>query len=74
MTKTPDHSACAVWGCASQGKPQACPFDGERHGHGRVHYKCNRAGLVFRQGWHLLCDDHYRQILAAAKHSHPYTA
>lgn len=62
---------CAVVGCEEQGAPQVCPYDGAKHGHGRIHYNCHRyqhfapkSKLRFRNDqWRLLCERHYQQVL-----------
>lgn len=67
-----DAPLCAVVGCRTAGRPQVCPYDGRYHHHGRIHYEChtykhNDPGteLRFRKGaWHLMCDEHYAQIMA----------
>lgn len=67
---------CAVDGCERQGSPQVCLYDGSYHGHGRIHYDCERAersnhGLKFRQDvWRKICAEHYdvlRRALNAAE-------
>jgi len=65
--KQPDPSPrpsplCAVLGCVSPGRAHTCPADGTSHGHGRVHYEHCHSALVFREGWHLVCDEHYRVL------------
>ncbi len=63
---------CAVVDCIAPGKEHACPFDGRLHHHGCIHYDCAAAapaveacGLVFRDGWGLLCDTHYARLVDA---------
>ena len=53
---------CAVVGCAKEGKPHRCPYDGSSHHHGRIHYDCGYpvSSLTFHQDqWDLICDEHY---------------
>jgi len=61
---------CAVSGCEHRGIPQVCLYDGRRHHHGCIHYDCDAAkmtrhGLMFREGWGLLCPSHYAVLLNA---------
>lgn len=66
----PDRPRCAVVGCTNDGRPHRCPYDGTFHGHGRIHYDCHskwvkNTKLSFEpDDWHLLCPDHYREVLA----------
>lgn len=56
---------CAVVGCAREGSPQICPYDGRYHHHGRIHYDCGYPvhSVKFRDdGWHFVCDEHYRLL------------
>jgi len=54
-------NVCAVLGCEAEGKVHECPYDGSLHRHGRIHYDCGYpvSRLEFRDGWHLICDEHY---------------
>lgn len=61
---------CAVVDCIAPGMPHRCPWDGQRHHHGCVHYDCQaaqpavaRSGLEFRPGWGLLCSYHYAALV-----------
>ncbi len=57
---------CGVVDCTNIGKANRCPADGERHSHGRIHYTyCGDHGLTFREGWHLICDEHFAVCVAA---------
>ena len=60
----PQDILCAVDGCENPGMPQRCPADGAYHRHGMVHYTYAKPGhgLTFREGWHLICDEHYKVI------------
>jgi len=59
---------CAVAGCTNVGKTHRCPADGELHSHGRIHYTyCGNHGLMFREDWSLICDEHYAVCLAARR-------
>jgi hypothetical protein len=58
------HNPCAVADCEHEGRPFTCPYDGSRHGHGRIHYETGKTGLVFRGGWHLICYVHYQACCA----------
>lgn len=53
---------CAVDGCEAPGKMQTCPADGKLHRHGMVHYRHMKSDLPFREGWHLICDEHYKAL------------
>lgn len=64
-----NQTVCMVLGCTHQGKPNPCPYDGAHHHHGCIHYDCEaakvdvkRTGFKFRQGWGLLCDEHYNAL------------
>jgi len=68
-------TVCAVEGCDGEGRPQPCPYDGQFHHHGCVHYECDngRSGLKFRpraDGWALICDAHYAVLNSAHDHRH----
>lgn len=59
---------CAVEGCEEEGQSQQCPFDGAYHHHGRIHYDREKTygSLTFKvDGWHLICDNHYKQLIEA---------
>jgi hypothetical protein len=56
---------CAVVDCASPGRSQVCPADGQYHSHGRIHYEHCHSDLTMRAGWHFICDDHYAVMCAA---------
>jgi hypothetical protein len=66
-----DSALCAVKGCFQRGVAMRCPYDGTRHGHGRIHYEAHRAPhfapqseLRFEPGdWRLICPTHGTQIL-----------
>lgn len=63
---------CAVVDCTNVGKAHRCPADGEPHSHGRIHYRyCGDHGLAFRDGWHLICDEHLAICVAARRASNP---
>lgn len=75
MTETfgPWGRVCAVLTCQEAAHPQICPFDQRYHRHGCIHYDnnidqgtrvCQNTGLVFREGWGWVCDEHYQQIKA----------
>lgn len=55
---------CAVEGCTEGGVPQVCPYDGRYHHHGCIHYDAAKPGhgLVFRNGWGLVCPAHYEAL------------
>lgn len=58
---TSNVSRCAVVGCEETPKPQRCPYDGQWHRHGAVHYWCGypESSLTFHEGdWYLICDSH----------------
>lgn len=71
MTKNyvpPPPPVCAVVDCANVGKRHECPADGELHSHGRIHYTyCGYHGLTFRDGWHLICDEHFKVCVVARR-------
>ena len=59
----PPDETCAVEGCDNPGMPQRCPSDGSYHRHGMVHYNhMSGHSLTFREGWHLICDEHYKAL------------
>lgn len=58
---------CAVDGCEAEGKAHRCPGDDSNHFHGCVHYseiseELYARGLKMREGWGLLCDEHYAVV------------
>lgn len=68
-------SPCSVVDCPNPGRPQACPFDGKYHHHGRVHYSndmATRAGIAAAglgirfvepgEGWRYTCDRHIADL------------
>lgn len=59
---------CCVVDCPNEGKRRICPYDGQYHHHGRIHYSCDHPAhsLAFRagEGWLLICDEHYRTVVA----------
>ena len=58
---TPTNRQCAVEDCKEQGFSRTCPYDERRHSHGMIHYDCGypKSALKFREGWWLICDEHY---------------
>lgn len=63
---TANASRCAVVGCSEPGRPQVCPYDGRRHGHGAVHYDCGSppSALTFHEDdWYWVCDTHYAVLV-----------
>ena len=59
----PEPSPCGVVGCSEPGEASRCPYDGEFHRHGRVHYSGPpKSSLSFRDGWHLLCAAHLAHV------------
>jgi len=64
---TANVSRCAVLGCDEPGRPQVCPYDGSRHGHGAIHYDCGypKSALEFHKGdWYWICNGHYAVVCA----------
>jgi len=63
---TAPNAACAIADCGERGRPQQCPYDGAHHRHGMVHYWCGSYYKAnkerFREGWHLLCATHFKEI------------
>lgn len=61
---------CAVIGCAREGRSQVCPYDGQRHHHGRIHYD---GGLpahsvqFHADAWDYICDEHYALVKTERK-------
>jgi hypothetical protein len=59
---------CAIEGCEVEGQAHRCTADDSMHAHGCVHYETAKDaleakhGLKFRQGWGLLCDEHYEIV------------
>lgn len=63
---------CAVLDCENEGRPQACPYDGQYHRYGCIYYDCGYPlpTLKFREeGWYWMCDEHFQIIIEAAKAS-----
>ena len=56
----PRAALCAVAGCTEPGRPRICPYDNRYHHHGCIHYSEERSALHFRDGWHWVCDEHFK--------------